>query len=154
MAASTEVARQNVYTTEALRSIASFDDALSIAAQAFGGEIVTADRELGDGFAILDNKASLIETPLLFMEWEFYPGEYGEFVAARVVAKVGNDVARYIVNDGSTGIYQQLRDYTDDTGRKGGLLSRKGLRRSDYEYEDGKGNKRPATTYYIDTAAA
>ncbi len=141
------------YDDEALRAIESFDDAMALAIQTVG-DIETADSALGNGFALLDNKATLVGAPSMFLSWTFNNGDFGEFVSAHVVARNESGGGRkVIINDGSTGIYQQLRDYTDRTGRQGGLFVRKGLRQSVYDYTDDKGNKRPATTFYLDTSA-
>jgi hypothetical protein len=141
------------YDDAALRAIESFDDAMALAIQTVG-DIETADNALGNGFALLDNKTALIGAPSMFLSWTFNAGDFGEFVSVHVVARNESGGARkVIVNDGSTGIFQQLREYTDRTGRQGGLFVRKGLRQSVYEYVDDKGNKRPATTFYLDTSA-
>jgi hypothetical protein len=138
---------------EALRNVETFDDAIALAMQEVG-DIASADNALGDGFALLDNKDTLIGKPLLFLSWSFNNGDFGPFVSAHVVARVDSGGAnKVIINDGSTGIYAQLEAYTKRTGKQGGLLSRKGLRRSDYMYTDEKGQERPASTHYIDTSA-
>lgn len=157
----TEVETTTLYDPETLRSLDSFDAALLLAEKAHG-DLALADKELGDGFALLANKDTLIGVPCLFMEWHFYPGDFGEFVSARIATKQGeNGVGRYIVNDGSTGIYQQLRDYTDRYSKHGGLVSRHGLRKSEYDTNKegvpvAKGAPDAVSkgvTYYIDTSA-
>jgi hypothetical protein len=140
------------YAREDYKAIGSFDDAVALAVAAYG-EVETASEELGDGFAILDkdDKGQLVKVPCMFLDWNFSLGDFGEFVSAHVISKTG---AKFIVNDGSTGIYQQLRDYTNEhAGRQGGLFAPRGLRRSDYTYDD-DGKQTPATTFYIDTAAS
>lgn len=147
-----EVAVQNYrYDTGSLRDIASFEDAFALVESTYG-PVLTADSELGDGFAMLETKDVLIGTPLIFLSWSFSPGKYDEeFVSARVVTKDGG---KYVVNDGGTGIRAQLREFSDSHGgRQGGLLARRGLRRSDYEYTDDKGKAQEASTYYVDTGA-
>lgn len=135
-----------------LRNIATFDDAMAL----FNGDVHTADSELGDGFELLKEKDRLIGDPCLFISWSFSEGDHGEFVSARVIAKSGG---KYVVNDGSTGLCSQLREYTDSHGgRNGGLLSRRGLRKSEYTYDEtdpktGEIKTKPAVTYYIDTSA-
>lgn len=141
------------YDTGDLRNIQSFDDAMDL----LGEAPLTADSELGDGFAILDNKDRLVDIATLFLSWSFSKGKFQEeFVSCRVVT-VNND--KYVVNDGGTGIREQLREFTDSHGgRTGGLLARHGLRKSEYEYDEvnpktGEITKKPAVTYYIDTSA-
>lgn len=137
------------YDTGALRNIASFADAMAL----LGEAPLSADSELGDGFSILENKDRLVDVGCLFLSWSFSAGKYAEeFVSCRVVT-VENQ--KYVVNDGGTGIREQLREFTDShDGRTGGLLARHGLRKSEYEYADpDTGEMKPAVTYYIDTTA-
>jgi hypothetical protein len=145
----TDVAIQQVkIDDETLRSIGDFDTAMRVATEAVGAPAVSAADELGTGFELLgkDDKNRLVGVPFIAIQWAFQAGDYAsEFVTMHVVTK---DNARYIVNDGSTGIAQQLRDYTDRTGRTGNMLVPKGLVRSDYENEFGEG-----TTYYLSTSA-
>lgn len=140
------------------RAINSFEEALELAKEQYG-DIQAASSAIGDGFALLttDQKQQLVGVACLFLSWSFSAsevGERGEFVTARVVTSDGRKV---VVNDGSSGVYQQLKDYTTESGRDGGLIVARGLRRSDYTYTvtDGKdaGKEKPATTYYLDTAA-
>lgn len=99
---------------------------------------------------ILTDKNQLVGEPFVAVKWNFYPGEFGEFVSMWVLT---NDDAKYIVNDGSTGICAQLRALTDNNGQDGMLVCPKGLRRSDYKYTDPRtGDERPASTFYIDAS--
>jgi hypothetical protein len=167
----TEVMRVETYNPDALRAVSSFEDAVQLAVDTHGG-VAEADKELGDGFTLLDSddKARLVGVPCLFMEWSFHPGDFGDvFVAARVVARNPDGSAgKYIINDGSTGIKDVLAKYTDNTGRTGGLFARHGLRASEYQYCEACGKAAPrvgddehkaagkhkkAATYYIDTSA-
>lgn len=140
------------------RELTSFDDALALA-QAQYGNIEAASSAIGDGFELLstDQKQQLVGVPLLILSFSFAKsevGDKGEFVTARVVTQAGR---KAVLNDGSTGVYQQLKDYQRETGRDGGLLVQRGLRKSEYTYEetqsDGTTRTKPASTYYIDTAA-
>lgn len=140
------------FTTDDYRNIDSFEAAASLLETKMGPLTDVAD-DLGDGFAVLatEDKARLVKVPLIFIDWRFTLGDQGEFVSAHVITKSGD---KYIVNDGSTGIYQQLQEYTERTGKEGGLFASHGLRRSDYTYQDkNDGKMKPATTYYIDTSA-
>lgn len=141
---------------ETLRGIKSLDDAIRLTEQVHG-PILSADEELGDGFTLLgsDNKDLLVDRPMVVMSWRFIDGNFGKFVALRVlVQNPDKSVSRYIFNDGSTGICEQLAKYQLRTGRSGGLKVTKGLTRSDYEYTDPKtGLTHPASTYYLDTSA-
>lgn len=134
-----------------LRSITSFDDALAIMRETYGESAVAlASDVLGDGFALTENKDQLCGVGLAFISWSESLGDFGPFVAARVITEQGG---KFVITDGSTGIYAQLAAFAQETGRSGGLVAKRGLRRSDYTYSDEKGQERPAKTYYIDTSA-
>ena len=130
------------------REINSWDDALRLAQEQYG-DVQAASSAIGDGFALLttEQKQQLVGVPCLFLSWSFSASEVGE----------RDDARKVVVNDGSSGVYQQLKDYTTESGRDGGLIVARGLRRSDYTYTvtEGKdaGKEKPATTYYLDTAA-
>lgn len=143
----TTVAR---YNRNQLKELSSFDDALRLAQEVYG-DIVQASAELGDGFEIVgkDEKSQFIKVPMILLSWGFGKGDHGEFVSIRAVTKDGR---RVVINDGSTGIYAQLREYTDLNNRDGGMFVARGFRKSDYEYDD-NGTPKPATTFYLDTAA-
>ena len=123
----------------------------------FGGDVLDASSELGDGFEVLDNKDRVVDVPFVLISWSFSTkGKFGEFVSARLVTE-GN--GKYVINDGGTGIYAQLREFTDTHGgRDGGLFVRKGLRKSEYSVDlpdpkTGEIVPTPAVTYYLSTSA-
>jgi hypothetical protein len=148
--ASKDVARKGPSSAQ-LSDIASFDDALKLAREMYGeAAVVAAADVIGDGFKLLDNKDQLIEVPFLALAWDFHQGDHGEFVSLKVVTRDG---LKFVVNDGSTGIRDQLMQYSADKNQYGGLFCMKGLRRSDYTYEDENGEEKAAKTYYIDTSA-
>lgn len=149
MAKDIETVNPFTFTNEELRSVSSWDEAISLIQSR--GEIRFAHDIMGDGFALLDDKTKLIGVPLVFVEWRFSEGDYGTFVSARVFAKEQNGFARYIINDGGLGIRAQLEEVTETQKITGGLAIKKGLRVSEYEYVDDKGEIRPAKTFYIDT---
>lgn len=132
-----------------------FADALALAKEVYGEEaVLLASDAIGDGFALTDNKDIFIGVPTIFLKWTFSKGDYidpetGEkrdFASCRVVTPNG----KFIINDGGTGIAEQLRQFSaDNFGRQGGLVAQKGLRKSEY-FKEGIGD---ATTYYIDTSA-
>lgn len=158
------------YDTEALQKIGSFQEALELVGSTLG-YVEDAAKAMGDGFALLSSdgaKARLVKKPLILMSWDFYPGDFGdEFAAIRIVAQEDNGtISKYIVNDGSTGVAKMLREFTNKTGKRGGLLVRNGFRASEYDFceecrsatcaepvpHKEAGHHKRATTYYIDTS--
>lgn len=140
---------------DALANITSFDDALAVINDVFGGSVVEADKALGTGFALLDDKNRLIGVPLVAVKIDFHKSELsaeGEFVSLHVVTQDGR---KFIVNDGSSGIFAQIKELWSRKPELQGLplMVRRGLRRSDYTYMDETGKAKPATTYYLDTSA-
>jgi len=136
--------KKREFETEELREITSFDEAVAAATDRFG-EISDASTEIGSGFDVLDREAkdSLCGVGFIVLEMSFNHGDMGEFVSFTAVTQHNR---RVIVNDGSTGIYKQLKAWHDRTGKKGGLFVKGGLRRSDYPATE----ERPAgTTYYL-----
>lgn len=145
---------RRMWSDNDLREIGSFEDAIAAA----GPNVYDSADEIGSGFRVLEDKDQLLKVPFFALEWRFNPGkyvnDYGEktdFVSITLVTKY-ND--KYILNDGSTGIAAQLRDFSDRTGAYGGLMCRNGLRVSrDYEVRipDGKGGEKTilGTTYYL-----
>lgn len=133
---STEIATNRRMTEADLADITSFEAAIERAKELYGS-IVTASDELGSGFAVLnkDDKMRLVGVPFFLLSWSFNLGDNGEFVSAVVVTGKHD---RYIVNDGSTGIYDQLRRESagdpdnGKPGRDGGMLAERGLRVSPY----------------------
>lgn len=124
-----EVAKQGTFDTDRLHEIQGFQDAVK-AIEAEFGSVVDASNEIGDGFPILDNKNRLIDVPFLIMDWDYFDGSFGNTVLTmRVVTDTGQ---KWRVNDGSTGIQQQLARYETRTHRKGGMLVKGGLRSSTY----------------------
>jgi len=136
------------------RDVKSFDEAMALV-QSVYGNIAKASDVIGDGFELLesDEKKRLVKVPLMFASWTFSDGDHGEFASVRVVT-MKND--KFIINDGSTGIYRQLKDYTEQFGATGGLFIQRGLRVSEYTYEavmpDGAVTRDKAHTYYIDAS--
>jgi hypothetical protein len=152
-----EIERSGQYAVSnaQLKAVNDFEDALALVKEVYGESAVElASEALGDGFALTDNKEQFVGVPMVFVKWVFSPGTYvdqktGEkrgFVSCRVATPGG----KFIINDGSTGLFEQLKQYTaDHEGQQGGLVAQKGLRVSRYSNEfttDGE-------TFYIDTSA-
>ncbi len=152
--------------------IQSWDDALALARQAYGTVLNIHETELGDGFRVAneEDERRLIGVPLMLLEWRWNDGDFGEFVSIVAVAQGADGQAtKWILNDGSTGIREQVRDFETKYGRNGGLMVRQGLRVSDYttDLDTGKPiNKKDLVeyhkegkktgkgyTFYLDTSA-
>lgn len=133
------------YDNDTLRTVDSFDAAMQLVTETLGAP-ADASQELGNGFAICENKDVLIGQAIILISWSFSMGDFGEFVSANVVTQAG---AKWVVNDGSSGIYKQLREYTDRTGRNGGMLVKRGLRKSEYSNDFTE----HGVTHYLDTSA-
>jgi len=143
--------RGSGYLDEDLASIKSFGDALELVKNNVGESgVLVADEVLGNGFRLLENKDGLLGTPMLLVSWDFHTGDHGEFCTVHLVTEENK---KYVINDGSSGICAQLRSLTSSKNQYGGMLVRNGLRRSDYEFEDDNGQKKPAKTYYLDVSA-
>lgn len=148
---------ERMINTEQYAAIHSFDDAMALIGDVFGGEVVNAE-SLGDGFALLDKsqKDTLCGVPFVVLSAVFSEGDYkredgsvGTFVSLRIVTKDGRKV---IVNDGGSGIHDQIKMlwsmHPETVGKP--IACAKGLRKSEYDHpEHGK-----ATTYYLDTSKA
>lgn len=140
----------------------SWDD---IVAQ-FDGEIITFE---GSPWRVV-KKDKLVDVPFMIADVRHYNGTYGDAVAVMLITKdpvkYGDSEdtdTRFVINDGSTGVYAQVTAMVRRTGRKAGLLCPKGLRSSSYEFQetdldgepmiDPKTGKPkppiPATTYYV-----
>lgn len=142
---SKDVATQ-VLTLDQLRNVLTFEDAVALAKQVNDGVIISS-ADLGDGFAIKEKK-DLIGIQMMLLEWEQGKNvSKGEgFIIVRAVT-VNND--KVIFTDGSTGIWRQLTQFTEQTGRTSGMYAQEGLRVSRYTFTDETGKEKDAETYYI-----
>lgn len=157
------------FDDETLRGIQSFEDAMRLAADTFGGSVDISELELGNGFRIAtdDDKARLVGQPFLILAYTFNEGDFGEFATMMIITSPNGD--KLIVNDGSTGIFPQLLDIMKTYNKLGGIFVSKGLRASVYDTcmdcgkprkpslavcECGNTSERRAkgTTYYLDVA--
>lgn len=146
-----EEKRERVVSDDVLGDIKSFKDALSIV-----GSITDVESfdDYGTGFNVLDTKAKnrLVGVKFVIVEWQFNKGDQGGFVSFTCVTE---DNTKYVVNDGSTGIYKQLQNVTTKRMEKGhanpqaGLMVERGLRASEYEYVALDGTRSQAVTYYL-----
>jgi hypothetical protein len=140
------------------------------------GELVDSS-QLGEGYHLLQGKAEkkkLVGVPFVVLDWQKNPGKFGGFYSLKIRTGVpvvfnGEGYTKFIVNDGSTGIRQQMDDFTAN-GFTGAIRCRKGLRVSEdyevteiYKDENGEEKRKPVidpstgkpvlgTTFYLDTS--
>jgi len=121
------------FSNDKLRDTKTLDQALELLAEAYGGVASIGDFELGSGFKLLSDgeEQRLIGVPFLIIHFQFNEGDFGEFASITLMTADKNQ-DRLILNDGSTGICQQLRDIAE-TGRYGGIMVPRGLRKSEYD---------------------
>lgn len=130
-------------TDDVLRGIGetgnAFEDAMAVASQLYG-DVKEFAEEMGTGFQLTQDKSILVGKKFLALKWNFNSqGDYGVFVS---LACITPDGAKLIINDGSTGICTQLREYSIKTGRFGGMVAPRGLRESSYTTCKGCGQPR------------
>lgn len=137
-----ETESKSVYTPGQFSSVKSFSDALKLATTVHGSVVETnAVRVMR-----IEDKKRLVGLPLILMEWSTLWSEENDrdYVSALVVVlereegtdesgkKIEEKTSKWILNDGSTGIYKELTAYTENTGLSGGVVCRAGLRVSEY----------------------
>lgn len=149
----TKVVAVQRFDTGSLRSISSFADAMRLAQAT--GEVVKASETIGDGFALLDNKRALLDIPFIALDWTFRDSDIRDsegvprqYVSITLVTGKGD---KFIVNDGGTGLCEQLREFEREFGSHSrSLVAERGLRVSEYDYTDPHtGQVTPAETFYI-----
>lgn len=168
----TEIARRNTaYDDETLSQIDSFEAAVALVSANYGkGELIEQVADYGTGFMVLVDNSKLIGVPFVIVQWAFNEGDFGLFASAEIVTKSpitdnGITGSKWIVNDGSTGIFRQLQSVTHARTRAGradthaGLAVPRGLTKTEYFFNEdtketaarpgeGKGWK-PASTHYL-----
>lgn len=135
------VARIADFTDTMLRGITSFEDAYALAAAAWG-EVSDAGDNIGNGFTVMPNeqKNRLVGVSFVIVNCRFVDGDFGEYVSLLLVTQNNENL---IMNDGSTGVYYQVRQLVEETGRMGGWAVKHGLRVSEYDTCFGCGKPRP-----------
>jgi hypothetical protein len=158
---SVELAQRSLYSDEELANIESFADALNLMTEA--GVVPEDISAYGTGFRVVE-KAELVGVPFVILDWRFNEGAYGDegFVSCEIVNERNQ---KLIINDGSTGLRDQLKAVTASRNKRGhshpqgGLMCKDGLSRTNYFYneqtketsskaKEGKGWV-PASTFYI-----
>ena len=158
--------RQAAISVDELRAIDSWDALGEFVSSA--SILVNRLSEYGPGLTVVTDKNALIGVPLMILDYRFNEGDSGPFVSAVAVVRTpitisGDVVSKIVINDGSTGIYSQLRSIeaervADGTDVIRPLYCEHGLRRSDYDRKDESGNvimndktgkPERATTFYL-----
>jgi len=144
-----------------LADIQSFDDAIQLVQDVFGGRLIDVSSEMGTGFRILENKDLLVGVPFIIIRVTENEGDYQDSFVSLTLVTQKNE--KYVLNDGSTGIRAQVLDYfTRNPDRVGDpILVKSGLRKSEYYFNENTrevSNKpqpgfSPAATYYLDLSA-
>lgn len=137
------VEKVHTFSEDELSEISGFGDALRLAAGA--GMLVGRDI-IGDGFGVID-KRDLVNRKCVILDVNFYGGKWGDAVALKGVR---DDGTKFVINDGSTGIRDQMKALVNRLdGKFHPFTLENGLRESEYTYTDDKGNETPAITYYL-----
>jgi len=145
-----------LWTEDELASMDSIDDLKRMVAEK--GVTTASITSFGNGYAVLEDKAVLVKRHFYIVDWRFNTGDMGEFVTMQVLAETTEGTTeKLIVNDGSTGIRDQLHRIQNANGGQTCVLDvPRGLVKSDYKtfIPDGKSGEKEisATTYYLSTA--
>lgn len=123
------LSRAQQFSDEELRNVDSFESAFALAESMFG-EVTDVTQELGNGFTLITDKAPLVNTAFVILSCAFNEGDFGTFASIACVTKAGE---KYIFNDGSTGVHNQLFELILTKKRTGGFLAPTGLNASEYD---------------------
>lgn len=133
----------------------SWEDMVAYAEDHYG-EIIQFE---GSPWEILKDKHELVGVPFMIADVRAYEGKFGSAVAIMLITEqpiANHSGPRYVINDGSTGIYEQVTGMIRRAKQKSGIMCPNGLRASDYTYElkdafnpDEPAKQIPATTFYI-----
>lgn len=159
-----DVERLSEIDDDVVKSFTSWDDIQTYFASE--GIAVSTGLEISDGFVLLDEgeKKRFVNVPLMIIDWRFFDGDFGEAVTFRFMTSEGG---KFRGNDGSTGIYQQLKDLTKTREAEGhkaptqACAVRKGFQESEYTIDKRDGHalergeeipsefKSKASTFYL-----
>ena len=145
-----DVRRTSNFSDEQLAGIGTWDELAKLLGE---NGVASADiADFGTGFSLLSDKTRLVGVPFAILDWRFNPGDFGDFVSMTVLTKSGE---KWIVNDGSTGICEQMRGVDKRLGGKPTVLRvEKGLHKSEYstmiwDSKKGEDVETSATTFYL-----
>jgi hypothetical protein len=135
----------NKLSDQELNSITSINEAATLLGVSSIDELEWNDSP----WQLLDDKNALLGKKFLAVAWKFHESkEYlgNEYVSVYALTlDTINGETRFVFNDGSSGVYKQLRDLTDariTAGHKNpnaGALIKNGLKLSEYDRYDEKG---------------
>lgn len=128
-----ELTKLNRFDDTQLRGIQSYEDAERLLVEEYGADAISDIADwIGNGFTVLSKelKSTLVGKPFLILDWAFNIGDIGPFVSARVMTQDGG---KFVLNDGSSGVYAELRELTDRTRKNTGYRAKRGLRVSQYD---------------------
>jgi hypothetical protein len=116
--------------------------------------VVVEEFDGGSDWDLVGDKADLIGIPFVIAMTRFndVKNKKGESTGKQFVSVCcfKEDGTKIVFNDGSTGVMKQLITYADKHKRTTGIMCKKGLRVSEYEYTDkDTGEVTDAKTYYI-----
>jgi len=142
------VPAQRRLSDDDLELMNSYADALGYAAS---NNIAAVDiSDYGTGVELLDKagKNRLVGVEFIILDWQWRTGDFAEdYVSLTVMTRDGS---KYVINDGSTGIREDVRRLERKLGgAKAVVKVTKGLSRGDYTYVAADGTESPATTYRL-----
>lgn len=151
-----ELEKSNKLSDATLNSLKTVEDAIRALGVSDQSELDWNESQ----WKLLDDKSKLIGKKFLAVQWRFQQSkEYvgSEFVSVYLItADTIDGENTFVINDGSTGICQQLRTLTDtrtEAGHKtpqSGALVKGGLKLSEYDRTDEKGTViGKGKTYYL-----
>lgn len=152
----TTVATITKLSEETLNSLNTVDDAI----KALGATSIDDLAWDSSPYSVLDDKSKLVGKKFLAVQWTFRESkEYlgSEYVSVNIITSDTIDgQTHFVLNDGSTGICQQLRSLTNKREAdghatpQGGALIKGGLHLSEYDRTDDKGTViGKGKTYYL-----
>lgn len=108
----------------------------------------------GSEWELIGDKEDLVGVPFVIamVRWNDVKTKAGLPTGKQYVSVMAftEDGKKIVFNDGSTGVAQQLQTYIAKHSRDTGILCKKGLRVSEYDYTDpDTGITAPAKTYYL-----
>lgn len=145
----TTLATRPVISDEELSAIQSFEDAARLANDT--GNLINAAEDIGTGFAVVDKDLLVgVEFIMVNARKNVDNATGRPFWTLHCVTKDGRKV---IINDGSTGIAQQLDVLGQKRANVFPMYVPKGLRKSEYTTmilnRQGKEEPTQATTFYL-----